>query len=91
MKEQKKVLKIENLTKIYTSGLFQHKEIIGAQDVSFSINKGEIVSLVGESGSGKTTVANMILQLIKPTSGHVFFNGVDITNIKKKTTIDKFK
>jgi len=84
MKEQKKVLKIENLTKIYTSGMFQHKEIIGAQDVSFSINKGEIVSLVGESGSGKTTVANMILRLIKPTSGHVYFNGADITNIKKK-------
>ena len=84
MIEREKVLQIENLTKIYISGLFQHKEIIGAQDVSFCINKGEIVSLVGESGSGKTTVANMILRLIKPTSGHIYFNGIDITNIQKK-------
>ncbi|MFX1409903.1 MAG: ABC transporter ATP-binding protein [Promethearchaeota archaeon] len=79
-----KILEIKNLTKIYTSGRFQHKKVIGAKDISFRINKGEVVSLVGESGSGKTTVANMILRLITPTSGCVYFNGVDITKIKKR-------
>jgi peptide/nickel transport system ATP-binding protein len=84
VEKNKKVLEVENLTKIYTSGIFQHKEIIGAKNVSFNINQGEIVSLVGESGSGKTTIANMVLRLIKPTKGNIYLNGVDINKIKKK-------
>jgi peptide/nickel transport system ATP-binding protein len=43
--------------------------------VTFDVEKGEIVTLAGESGSGKTTVARMILRLIKPTSGNVIFDG----------------
>ena len=48
------------------------------QDVSFTIAAGETLGLVGESGSGETTVARMILGLVKPTSGTVVVNGVDV-------------
>jgi peptide/nickel transport system ATP-binding protein len=72
------VLRIENLTKRYISGFVLTKKVVGAENVSFSIGKGEVLSLVGESGSGKTTVSKMILRLIKPTSGKIYLNGKDI-------------
>ncbi len=70
-----KILQCENLTKIYTSGLIRTKCCIAVKNVTFDVEKGEIVTLAGESGSGKTTVARMILRLIKPTSGNVIFDG----------------
>ena len=66
MKEINGLLEVEKLTKIYSSGLIRSSSILGANDVSFKINQGKIVSLVGESGSGKSTVANMILRLLQP-------------------------
>jgi peptide/nickel transport system ATP-binding protein len=71
------LLHCENLTKIYTSGLIRTKSVVAVKNVTFDVKKGEIVTLAGESGSGKTTVAKMILRLIKPTSGHIFFKGQD--------------
>jgi len=50
-------------------------------DVSFNIRKKEIFGLVGESGSGKTTLGRLILRLIEPTEGKIFFKGADITTI----------
>ena len=49
------------------------------KDISLKINKGEIVTLVGPSGCGKTTSLKMINRLIKPTSGSIFINGIDIS------------
>jgi peptide/nickel transport system ATP-binding protein len=55
------------------------KKVLRAVDgVSFSINKGEILSLVGESGSGKTTTAKAILKLVETSGGKVIFNGEPI-------------
>ena len=68
-----------------TSGIvIQHK--IGAvravDGVSFDIRKGETLGLVGESGCGKTTTGRAILQLIKPTDGHVLYEGADLARLR---------
>ena len=68
-----------------TSGIvFQHTvgHIKAVDDVSFTVRRGETLGLVGESGCGKTTTGRCILQLYKPTSGSVLFDGEDIVNMK---------
>lgn len=57
-------------------------------DVSFTVKKGETLALVGESGSGKSTVANMILNLLDPTSGKVWYKGTDLSTLGRKELFD---
>ena len=80
------ILRIENISKIYkdSSILFRKKDNLALDDVSFSIKRGEIFGLVGESGSGKTTLSNIILRLVKETSGKVYFEDKDITKLTKE-------
>ena len=66
------MIKFENVTKIY-----QPNEVI-LDNVSFDVKEGEFVSIVGKSGAGKTTLIRLILGLEKPSSGVVYFAGVDI-------------
>lgn len=68
-------IEVKNLKKYFRNGDGTVKAV---DDVSFHINKGEIVGLVGESGSGKTTLARTILGLTKITDGSVIFDGVDL-------------
>ncbi|WP_099209464.1 ABC transporter ATP-binding protein [Thermococcus henrietii] len=77
------LLRVEHLTKIFTSGLIGGFEIRAVDDVSFTMRTGEIVSLVGESGSGKTTTGKLILRLIQPTSGKILFEGKDVIKMSK--------
>lgn len=84
MEGKRALLECKNLTKIYTSGLIKTKTVIGAKNMTFHIEREEIVSLVGESGSGKSTMAKMILRLIEPTSGDIFFNGENILSSDKR-------
>jgi peptide/nickel transport system ATP-binding protein/oligopeptide transport system ATP-binding protein len=60
------------------------KEIRAADRVSFQLNARETLALIGESGSGKSTVGRLILRLIEPSGGKVFFNGVDLGGLDAK-------
>ncbi|MGB9759852.1 MAG: ABC transporter ATP-binding protein [Thermoproteota archaeon] len=84
------LLNVDNLTKIFTVGLLRKKEIIAVKEVSFQVNSGKFVSLVGESGSGKTTTAKMILKLIQPTSGKIFFEDKDVTTLSKYKELKEY-
>ena len=58
--------------------------IKAVDDVSFDVNKGETLGLVGESGCGKTTLGRALLQLVKPTSGSILFNGQGLVNMSAR-------
>ena len=51
------------------------------RDLSFSIEPGEVVSLLGRNGAGKTTTVKSIMQLVKPQTGQIFFDGVELTQL----------
>ncbi|KON87984.1 hypothetical protein AF332_14895 [Sporosarcina globispora] len=67
-------------------GLFKrNNKVLKAVDgVEFNIEKGETFGLVGESGCGKSTLGKLIVKLLNPSSGNIYFNGRDITKISKK-------
>lgn len=79
------LLEVKNLKKYFDikGGIFSRTigTVKAVDDVSFSVNKGEVLGLVGESGCGKSTTGRSILRLIEPTSGEIFFEGSDITKI----------
>ena len=85
-KSNEVLVDVQNLVKYFpvTAGiLFQKKvaDVKAVDDVSFKIHKGETLGMVGESGCGKTTVGRTMLQLYKPTSGNVIFEGNDLTTM----------
>lgn len=77
------VIRVENLTKEFDIRREKgaKKKLLAVDDVSFSLRKGTTLALVGESGSGKSTVANMVLNLLDPTSGKVFYKGTDLSTL----------
>lgn len=78
------LLEVNNICKTYGTG---ETAVNALKNVSFTVSKGEYVTIVGESGSGKSTLLNMIGALDTPTSGKVFIDGRDIfaMNDKKLT------
>ncbi|RHW38033.1 dipeptide ABC transporter ATP-binding protein [Neobacillus notoginsengisoli] len=80
------MLEVRDLKQHYTikKGFLGEKKTVKAVDgVSFSLEQGETLGIVGESGCGKSSLGRSILQLIKPTSGKIFFNGRDITHLPR--------
>jgi len=71
------VIKTENLCKYY-------KSIKAVDDLSLSVNKGEIYGFLGINGAGKTTTIRLLLGLVNPTGGNIYINGRLISNIKKQ-------
>ncbi|MCU0576119.1 MAG: ABC transporter ATP-binding protein [Desulfobacterota bacterium] len=86
------LIRVDNLTMHFplTRGVLanlfaREKKFVRAVDgVSFTIRKGEVLGLVGESGSGKTTTGRLILKLLEPTSGEVFYRGRAISSFSGK-------
>ncbi len=81
MTDNKVLIKVENLKKHYTGG-----SVKALDGIDCEIKKGEVVVIVGPSGSGKSTLLRSLNLLEIPTSGHIYFDGTDITD--KKTNIN---
>lgn len=80
VKTKEPLLQVDELLKTFREGALV---IWAVNGISFDVYPGEAVGLVGESGCGKTTAARCILRLAEPTSGHVYFNGADLTNLSR--------
>ncbi len=80
------ILKVENLKKYFVKkSFFSSKTSVvkAADDISFSVEKGEVFVLAGESGSGKSTIARLILKAIEADSGKIIFDNEEIKNDSK--------
>ena len=82
-------IKTEKLTHIYSVGTPFERVAIG--DIDFSAEKGEYIGVIGATGSGKSTFIQHLNGLLKPTSGSVFFDDVNIHDSKKHTRDIRFK
>lgn len=80
------IIRVEHLTKEFDirGSKGEAKKLLAVDDVSFGLRTGTTLAVVGESGSGKSTVANMILNLLDPTSGKVYFKGRDCSTMNTK-------
>lgn len=83
------ILEINNLSHVYSVGTpFEH---IALNDVSFRVEKGEFIGIIGHTGSGKSTLIQHLNGLLKPTSGQILLDGVDIWSTKKSTREARFR
>ncbi|MFZ2095905.1 MAG: ABC transporter ATP-binding protein [Anaerolineales bacterium] len=88
--ETEELVRVEHLRKFFPiqSGLFasllsggQIPAVKAVDDINFTIHKGEVFGLAGESGSGKSTVGRLVLRLLEPTAGKVFFDSTDLGSL----------
>ena len=83
------ILEVKNLTHTYSAGTpFEHKAI---DNMNFSVQRGEFIGIIGHTGSGKSTLMQHLNGLLKPTSGQVLLDGVDIHHDKKFTRQARFR
>lgn len=73
------MLELSHVTKTFSVSPFSKKRIRAVDDISFHVSAGTSFGILGNSGCGKTTLARMMLGLIRPDSGHILVNGEDIT------------
>ena len=87
LEKSEHIITVDHLTREFK--LPRKKELFKAvDDVSFYIKRGTTLAIVGESGSGKSTVANMVLRLLNPTSGTVTYEGKNIADFKGADLLD---
>src|SRR3954464_4710729 len=72
------MLELDGVSRVYRVGTFGRGELQAVRDVSFVVDRGEVVSLIGESGSGKSTMGRMVLRLLDPTAGTIRLDGADV-------------
>ncbi len=83
------IMQVKNLSYVYSAGTpFEHKAL---DNVNFTIHRGEFVGIIGHTGSGKSTLMQQLNGLLKPTTGQVLLNGVDIWFDKQTTRQARFR
>ena len=83
------ILQVKNLSYVYSAGTpFEHKAL---DAVNFTLHRGEFLGVIGHTGSGKSTLMQQLNGLLKPTSGQVLLNGVDIWSDKQTTRQARFQ
>ena len=83
------ILEVKNLTHTYSAGTpFEHTAV---DNMNFSVQRGEFIGIIGHTGSGKSTLMQHLNGLLKPTSGQVLLDGVDIHHDKKFTRQARFR
>ena len=88
------LVQVKNLSKSFDDNFFTENSknsVMAVNNVSFNIKEGEIFGLVGESGSGKSTIAKMVVNLFKPSSGEIYFDDICVTKIKQNKELMKFR
>ncbi|MEB3101763.1 ABC transporter ATP-binding protein [Ferviditalea candida] len=89
------LIEVKGLKKAYktaSGGIFGKKgSFTAVNEIDLSIRKGEILGLIGESGSGKSTVGRLILRLIEPTAGSIFYEGREITHFNHKEMMPYYR
>jgi oligopeptide transport system ATP-binding protein len=89
MNAEQDLLRVENLKMYFPIKRGVIQRVVGhvhaVDDISFSIKKGDTLGLVGESGCGKSTTGRAILQLYKPTAGHIYYGETDLVNTHGET------
>ncbi|MBM7542916.1 ABC transporter ATP-binding protein [Amphibacillus cookii] len=82
------MITIKHLSHHFVMGKKGETKLPVLHDLSFSVNKGEVVSIIGRSGSGKSTLLNLISGFIHPTSGEITINGTDVTGFSEAEFAD---
>ncbi len=80
------LIRVEKVTKEYNGG-----KVVALRDCDFTVEKGEVVAIIGASGSGKSTLLRCLNMLETPTSGHIYFDGVDLADPKTDINLHRRK
>lgn len=78
------MLELVKVSKLFRTGFLGRNMKVAVDEASLRLERGEILGLIGESGCGKSTLARIALKLLPPTSGRIFIDGVDVTDMPEK-------
>lgn len=79
------MIEVRNLTKVYQRGGIVKSRHTAVEGVSFCLDQNHTLGIIGESGCGKSTIANLIMRLLRPTSGEILIDGTDTADMKGRT------